>query len=94
MLLFVFVWVCVFFRCDISALLIYLHFQGGKEHGVPILISEIHPAQPAERCGGLHVGDAILAVNNINLRDAKHKEAVTILSQQVTAFTCGLKCDL
>ncbi|GAA6066138.1 Golgi-associated PDZ and coiled-coil motif-containing protein isoform X1 [Tachysurus ichikawai] len=56
--------------------------QGGKEHGVPILISEIHPAQPAERCGGLHVGDAILAVNNINLRDAKHKEAVTILSQQ------------
>lgn len=57
--------------------------QGGKEHGVPILISEIHPTQPAERCGGLHVGDAILAVNNINLRDAKHKEAVTILSQQV-----------
>lgn len=57
--------------------------QGGKEHGVPILISEIHPTQPADRCGGLHVGDAILAVNGINLRDAKHKEAVTILSQQV-----------
>lgn len=57
--------------------------KGGKEHGVPILISEIHPTQPAERCGGLHVGDAILAVNSINLRDAKHKEAVTILSQQV-----------
>ncbi|KAG2467856.1 GOPC protein, partial [Polypterus senegalus] len=56
--------------------------HGGKEHGVPILISEIHPGQPAERCGGLHVGDAILAVNGINLRDAKHKEAVTILSQQ------------
>lgn len=29
------------------------------------------------------MGDAILAVNSINLRDAKHKEAVTILSQQV-----------
>lgn len=72
--------------------------QGGKEHGVPILISEIHPAQPAERCGGLHVGDAILAVNNINLRDAKHKEAVTILSQQVTASlhqwnTVRFRCD-
>ena len=51
---------------------------------MPILISEIHPTQPAERCGGLHVGDAILAVNSINLRDAKHKEAVTILSQQVS----------
>lgn len=72
----------MYFLCDTCSL---LTSQGGKEHGVPILISEIHPAQPAERCGGLHVGDAILAVNNINLRDAKHKEAVTILSQQVTA---------
>ncbi|XP_075718421.1 Golgi-associated PDZ and coiled-coil motif-containing protein isoform X1 [Rhinoderma darwinii] len=59
-----------------------ISITGGKEHGVPILISEIHPAQPADRCRGLHVGDAILAVNGINLRDAKHKEAVTILSQQ------------
>lgn len=74
---------------------IFVFPQGGKEHGVPILISEIHPAQPAERCGGLHVGDAILAVNNINLRDAKHKEAVTILSQQVTSSHCThiqMKC--
>ncbi|NXV09787.1 GOPC protein, partial [Cettia cetti] len=59
-----------------------ISITGGKEHGVPILISEIHPGQPADRCGGLHVGDAILAVNGVNLRDAKHKEAVTILSQQ------------
>ncbi|CAF96790.1 unnamed protein product, partial [Tetraodon nigroviridis] len=59
-----------------------ISITGGKEHGVPILISEIHVSQPAERCGGLHVGDAILAVNGVNLRDAKHKEAVTILSQQ------------
>ncbi|KAM6354606.1 Golgi-associated PDZ and coiled-coil motif-containing protein isoform 1-T1 [Podargus strigoides] len=61
-----------------------ISITGGKEHGVPILISEIHPGQPADRCGGLHVGDAILAVNGVNLRDAKHKEAVTILSQQVS----------
>ncbi|XP_070589526.1 Golgi-associated PDZ and coiled-coil motif-containing protein [Erythrolamprus reginae] len=59
-----------------------ISITGGKEHGVPILVSEIHPGQPADRCGGLHVGDAILAVNGVNLRDAKHKEAVTILSQQ------------
>ncbi|GFR72238.1 Golgi-associated PDZ and coiled-coil motif-containing protein-like [Elysia marginata] len=55
---------------------------GGKEHGVPILISEIHEGQPAERCGQLYVGDAILSVNGIDLRNAKHGEAVTILSQQ------------
>ena len=58
-------------------------FQGGKEHGVPILISEIHEGQPAHRCQGLFIGDAILAVNNIDLRNAKHGEAVHILSQQV-----------
>lgn len=50
------------------------------------MVSEIHPGQPADRCGGLHVGDAILAVNGVNLRDAKHKEAVTILSQQVILY--------
>lgn len=72
------------FQPNIVAIcVLFLPDQGGKEHGVPILISEIHPGQPADRCGGLHVGDAILAVNGINLRDAKHKEAVTILSQQV-----------
>ena len=57
--------------------------QGGKEHGVPIIVSEVHPSLPAARSGGLFVGDAILAVNGINLRDAKHQEAVSILSQQV-----------
>ena len=62
-------------------------FQGGKEHGVPILISEIHEGQPAYRCHGLFIGDAILAVNNIDLRNAKHGEAVHILSQQVCNFS-------
>jgi hypothetical protein len=57
--------------------------QGGKEHGVPILISEIHEGQPADRCNSLFVGDAILSVNKHDLRNAKHAEAVQILSQQV-----------
>lgn len=78
----------------IYCLVLFCFFcQGGKEHGVPILISEIHPGQPADRCGGLHVGDAILAVNGVNLRDTKHKEAVTILSQQVSSLY-QIKLDL
>ncbi|KAI6233054.1 PDZ domain-containing protein [Aphelenchoides fujianensis] len=48
-----------------------LSVTGGREHGVPILISEIHPGQPAERCGELRVGDTILSVNGINLRNTK-----------------------
>uniref|UniRef100_A0A8C4QPH0 Golgi-associated PDZ and coiled-coil motif-containing protein n=1 Tax=Eptatretus burgeri TaxID=7764 RepID=A0A8C4QPH0_EPTBU len=59
-----------------------ISITGGKEHGVPIIVSEVHPSLPAARSGGLFVGDAILAVNGINLRDAKHQEAVSILSQQ------------
>ncbi|XP_050391130.1 Golgi-associated PDZ and coiled-coil motif-containing protein [Patella vulgata] len=59
-----------------------MSITGGKEHGVPILISEIHEGQPADRCGALFVGDAILTVNNIDLRNAKHAEAVHILSKQ------------
>uniref|UniRef100_A0A915CDM9 Golgi-associated PDZ and coiled-coil motif-containing protein n=1 Tax=Parascaris univalens TaxID=6257 RepID=A0A915CDM9_PARUN len=59
-----------------------ISITGGKEHGVPILISEIHAGQPAERCGNLYVGDAILSVNGIDLRTAKHAEAVQILSKQ------------
>ncbi|XP_074649464.1 Golgi-associated PDZ and coiled-coil motif-containing protein-like isoform X2 [Tubulanus polymorphus] len=59
-----------------------MSITGGKEHGVPILISEVHEGQPAYRCNALFVGDAILAVNGIDLRNVKHSEAVQILSQQ------------
>ena len=50
---------------------------------MPILISEIHADLPAHRCGNLFIGDAILAVNGIDLRQVRHSEAVQILSQQV-----------
>ena len=55
--------------------------QGGKEHGVPIIISEIHAGMPAERCGELYVGDAILSVNNRDLQESKHADAVHVLSR-------------
>jgi len=57
-----------------------LSITGGKEHGVPILISEIHENGLAARCGQLYVGDSILTVNKYDLRDRKHAEAVQILS--------------
>ncbi|XP_075252513.1 Golgi-associated PDZ and coiled-coil motif-containing protein-like isoform X1 [Convolutriloba macropyga] len=64
-----------------------ISITGGKEHGVPILISEIHANLPAERCNQLFVGDAILSVNGINLRDAKHNDAVNVLSRQTGDLT-------
>ncbi|XP_015775355.1 PREDICTED: Golgi-associated PDZ and coiled-coil motif-containing protein-like [Acropora digitifera] len=56
------------------------HVMGGKEHGVPIIVSEIHEGLPVDRAGGLYVGDAILAVNGIDLQEAKHSDAVRVLS--------------
>ncbi|XP_054164122.1 Golgi-associated PDZ and coiled-coil motif-containing protein-like [Oppia nitens] len=60
-----------------------LSITGGKEHGVPIIISQIHPDTPAARSGALYIGDAILSVNSIDLRQAKHMEAAHILSNQM-----------
>ncbi|XP_023941918.1 uncharacterized protein LOC112048569 [Bicyclus anynana] len=52
---------------------------GGREHGVPILISELEAGGPAALTGELYVGDAILAINDHDLTQACHKEAVQAL---------------
>ncbi|XP_026328540.1 Golgi-associated PDZ and coiled-coil motif-containing protein-like isoform X2 [Hyposmocoma kahamanoa] len=52
---------------------------GGREHGVPILISELEAGGPAALTGELYVGDAILAINDVDLTQACHKEAVQAL---------------
>jgi golgi-associated PDZ and coiled-coil motif-containing protein len=54
-----------------------ISITGGKEHGVPILISEVHTGGPVDK---LFVGDAILSVNGTDLREALHTEAVELLS--------------
>ncbi|KAK6725919.1 hypothetical protein RB195_004316 [Necator americanus] len=59
-----------------------ISITGGSEHALPIVISEIQPGQPAHRCGQIFVGDAILSVNGYDLRNAKHQQAVDILSSQ------------
>ena len=65
---------------------IYFLTQGGQEHGVPIVISEIHPYLPAWRSGMLFVGDAILSVNGTDLGNMKHNDAARTLSSQVLGY--------
>lgn len=60
-----------------------ISITGGKEHGIPILISEVHFGSAASRTGAIYVGDAILSVNGVDLRQAKHQEAASILSNEV-----------
>jgi golgi-associated PDZ and coiled-coil motif-containing protein len=57
-----------------------MSITGGREHGVPIIISEIHENGPAAKSGQLFVGDALLMVNNFDLKEAMHSEAVKTLS--------------
>lgn len=55
--------------------------KGGRENKMPILISKIFRGLAADQTQALYVGDAILAVNGANLRDATHDEAVQALKQ-------------
>jgi hypothetical protein len=68
-----------------------ISITGGKEHGVPILISEIHPNGPAHRSQQLYVGDAILEANGVDLKDAKHAEAVECLTNLVCLLLPSFK---
>lgn len=54
--------------------------RGGKEHGIPIVVSSVESHGKAA-AAGLDVGCEIVAVNGISLRDATHVEAVQMLSE-------------
>ncbi|CAG0911500.1 unnamed protein product, partial [Cyprideis torosa] len=59
-----------------------LKLRGGYEHGIPIMISEVHAGGPAARTGQLTVGDAILSVNGIDISKCLHSEGVEVLLKQ------------
>eukprot|EP00061_Rhincodon_typus_P005402 g24869.t1 len=58
-----------------------ISIKGGRENRMPILISKIFRGLAAERTGALFVGDAILAVNGADLREATHDQAVQALKK-------------
>ncbi|KAM6968110.1 beta-1-syntrophin [Aplochiton taeniatus] len=68
-----------------------ISIKGGKENKMPILISKIFKALAADQTQGLYVGDAILSVNGVNLRDATHDEAVQVLKRAGREVTLEVK---
>ncbi|XP_042317698.1 beta-1-syntrophin [Sceloporus undulatus] len=58
-----------------------ISIKGGKENKMPILISKIFKGLAADQTQALYVGDAILAVNGADLRDATHDQAVQALKR-------------
>lgn len=68
-----------------------ISIKGGKENKMPILISKIFKGLAADQTQGLYVGDAILSVNGVNLRDATHDEAVQALKRAGKEVTLEVK---
>ena len=58
-----------------------ISIKGGKENKMPILISKIFKGLAADQTDSLYIGDAILAVNGEDLRNATHDEAVRALKR-------------
>lgn len=56
-----------------------ISIKGGRENRMPILISKIFKGMAAEQTGQLHIGDAIVSVDKVDLRNATHDEAVKVL---------------
>ncbi|XP_069393220.1 beta-1-syntrophin [Paralichthys olivaceus] len=68
-----------------------ISIKGGKENKMPILISKIFKGLAADQTQALYVGDAILSVNGMNLRDATHDEAVQALKRAGKDVTLEVK---
>ncbi|TNN02356.1 hypothetical protein fugu_009843 [Takifugu bimaculatus] len=68
-----------------------ISIKGGKENKMPILISKIFKGLAADQTQALYVGDAILSVNEMNLRDATHDEAVQALKRAGREVTLEVK---
>ncbi|KAG7468905.1 beta-1-syntrophin [Solea senegalensis] len=68
-----------------------ISIKGGKENKMPILISKIFKGLAADQTQTLYVGDAILSVNGMNLRDATHDEAVQALKRAGKEVTLEVK---
>eukprot|EP00049_Salpingoeca_infusionum_P003566 m.67953 g.67953 ORF g.67953 m.67953 type:complete len:528 (-) comp12181_c0_seq4:539-2122(-) len=56
-----------------------LTIKGGKEHGVPIFVAAITEGSPLDKAGNSYVGDEIVSVEGIALKDFTHSDAVSAI---------------
>lgn len=65
--------------------------QGGKEHGLPIIISEIKEGGPLDRGKGCFVGDEIIEVDGIGIGALEHRDAGNLLRSLVNSMRVHLR---
>lgn len=66
---------------------------GGKDHNLPIIISEIFPNSALSRCNRIKAGDIICSVNDEDFSTKTHSEAVNFLSSLRGQILFDLKCS-
>jgi len=59
-----------------------------------IITGRIIEGSPAERCGQLHVGDRILAVNNIDIMSLHHGDIVNLIKDSGYTVTLTIGSPL
>lgn len=52
-----------------------------------LLPGQLIPNSPAARCGLLHVGDTIVAINHIPVRNLPHPEVVALIKRSGASVT-------
>ena len=82
-----------FIIIDLNDEALGISITGGKEYGLPIFVSKIHPNTPAQRSLSFITGDIILSVNFIDFTDLTHDEAVDLLKNLVLYFFSCLLND-
>ena len=51
------------------------HIKGQR----PVMVSTVETGSPAEQAG-VRVGDAVIAVNDVNVMEVSHQEAIRLIS--------------
>ncbi|CAO4385985.1 unnamed protein product [Caenorhabditis nigoni] len=70
-----------------------LSIKGGSENAqnMPIVISKIFKGLPADECGELFIGDAIVEVNGVSIEGQSHDEVVNMLKSSGDQVTLGVR---
>ena len=71
-----------------------VHTSGGADKDYPATVSCLRPGSMAHRCDQIQVGDRLVCVNNIDVRQLKHDEVYTLLRNAGDSVRLTFEYDL